>query len=64
MSCRDPICLALRGKLEPDCKRDSEQCDYVVPYLDGSSTMGALVVDVLGLKVANGSVIPTTFKFG
>ena len=61
--CADPVCDALHKDLgtTKDCRAAPRQCDYEIHYLDGSSSLGVLVLDKFSLPT--GSAPNITFGY-
>ncbi|XP_022884428.1 aspartic proteinase Asp1-like isoform X1 [Olea europaea var. sylvestris] len=51
--CRDPLCASLHSS-DYRCDDNPEQCDYMVEYADGGSSLGVLVNDLFTLNLTSG----------
>lgn len=63
VACTDPLCLALHSPDTPRCE-NPKQCDYVVEYADGGSSLGVLVKDAFALNYRNGVQIKPHLALG
>ncbi|OAY60984.1 aspartic proteinase Asp1 isoform X2 [Manihot esculenta] len=63
VTCKDPLCASLQPPGDHQCQ-DTEQCDYVVEYADGGSSLGVLVKDVFLLNFTNGKRLNPLLAFG
>lgn len=62
--CENPLCKEASWPPGQDCKNPKHQCDYEIKYADNDQSMGALVIDVLPIKLTNGSVFRPKLVFG